>query len=357
MGQAGIDAKMKILVIRRDNIGDLVCTTPLLRALRQRFPEAWIGALVNSYNAPVLAGNPDVSEVLVYRKAKHREKGESALAVYAERARLVWRLRRMGIDDVILAAPARQSSALRFARWIAPRRVLGGRDSPLPHEAEKVFAVLENYGIAGPPPPCRIVPDPAAVARMRAQLPAAWRGRRLIGVHISARKPSQRWPAERFAALIMALHGRPGQGGSMSDAVPALGRPGGGAPAFLLFWSPGEADNPLHPGDDDKARQIARIATSCRDLPLLAMPTHRLEELIAGLSLADSVVCSDGGAMHVAAGLGKPIVCLFGQSDTGRWHPWGVPHVALQKESRDVNDITVEESVVACAMLMRKIGA
>lgn len=326
---------MKILVIRRDNIGDLVCTTPLLRALRQRFPEAWIGALVNSYNAPVLAGNPDVSEVLAYRKAKHREANESVLAVYAERVRLVWRLRGLGIDDVILAAPARQPSAERFARWIAPRRVLGGRDSPLAHEAEKVFAVLENYGIAGPPPACRVVPDPAVVARLRSRLPADWSGRPVIAVHISARKPSQRWPAERFAALIRALHGRRGA-------------------AFLLFWSPGEADNPLHPGDDDKARQIA---VSCRDLPLLAMPTHRLEELIAGLSLADSVVCSDGGAMHVAAGLGKPIACFFGQSDTGRWHPWGVPHVALQKESRDVNDITVEEAVVACAMLMRKIGA
>ena len=30
----------KILVIRRDNIGDLVCTTPLISALRRRFPEA-----------------------------------------------------------------------------------------------------------------------------------------------------------------------------------------------------------------------------------------------------------------------------------------------------------------------------
>ena len=38
----------QILVIRRDNIGDLVCTTPLFTALRRRFPDAWIGAFVNS---------------------------------------------------------------------------------------------------------------------------------------------------------------------------------------------------------------------------------------------------------------------------------------------------------------------
>ena len=53
----------KILVIRRDNIGDLVCTTPLLAALRARFPDAWIGVLANSYNAPVLSGYPHVNDV------------------------------------------------------------------------------------------------------------------------------------------------------------------------------------------------------------------------------------------------------------------------------------------------------
>ena len=42
---------MKILVVRRDNIGDLVLTTPVFRALRARHPGARIEALVNSYNA------------------------------------------------------------------------------------------------------------------------------------------------------------------------------------------------------------------------------------------------------------------------------------------------------------------
>jgi ADP-heptose:LPS heptosyltransferase len=326
---------MKILVIRRDNIGDLVCTTPLLRALRLRFPEAWIGALTNSYNAPVLQNNPDLDELFAYRKAKHRAPGESALAVYLETAALLWHLRRLRIDDVILAAPGAQPSAQRLARLVGPRRILGGRDSAAAHEVEKVFAVLGAYGIGGPPPACTVNPDAAAAAALQAGLPATWRARRLIGVHISARKPSQRWPAQRFASLIRSLHDR-------CDA------------AFLLFWSPGAADNRLHPGDDDKAQQIQ---AACRDLPLLAMPTDRLGDLVAGLSLADHVICSDGGAMHIAAGLGKPIVCLFGQSDPSRWCPWGVPHVALQKESREVRDITADEAAVAYSMLMRKIGS
>ena len=81
------------------------------------------------------------------------------------------------------------------------------------------------------------------------------------------------------------------------------------------------------------------------DLPIQACPTQQLEELISGLSLCDSVICSDGGAMHLAAGLGKPILCFFGKSDSARWHPWGVPHLVLQKPSLNVADISVAEAL------------
>ncbi len=61
----------KILFIRRDNIGDLVCTTPAIHAFRKVFPELKIGILVNTYNADVVKNNPDIDEIYVYEKAKH----------------------------------------------------------------------------------------------------------------------------------------------------------------------------------------------------------------------------------------------------------------------------------------------
>jgi ADP-heptose:LPS heptosyltransferase len=64
------------------------------------------------------------------------------------------------------------------------------------------------------------------------------------------------------------------------------------------------------------------------------------------------VICSDGGAMHVAAGLGKPIVCLFGQSVAARWHPWGPAYELLQMPSRQVSDISVNAVARAYATLL-----
>ena len=84
-------------------------------------------------------------------------------------------------------------------------------------------------------------------------------------------------------------------------------------------------------------------------------PTGRLERLIGGLAACDAMICSDGGAMHVAAGLGLPIVCFFGDSIAQNWHPWGVPYELLQPPGRNVGGISVDDAESACDRLMAKV--
>lgn len=337
----------RILVIRRDNIGDLVCTTPLLSALRQHFPSARIEALVNSYNAPVLRGNPSVDALHVYRKAKHRAPGESKIAIWWQTTRLMLRLRQENFDTVILATPAKQTTALDFARWVRPRQIIAygshaeGIDAPIPlaeanlgHETEAVMRLLRPFGLEETPGPVCVYADAAAAGRIA--LPAAADANSpIIGLHISSRKPSQRWPAEKFAELARRLAAHHGA-------------------RLLLFWSPGSELHPLHPGDDEKARQIMVL---CGDMPLLPLPTYRLDALIAGLSRCDRIICSDGGAMHLAAGLGKPIVCFFGDSNPVRWHPWGVPYELLQPARLNVSDISVDAALAAYEQLEMRLAA
>ena len=321
---------MKIVVIRRDNIGDLVCTTPLFSALRRHYPDARIVALVNDYNAPVLAGNREIDEVCVYTKAKHRSAAESKLGVWLRTWKLLRRLSRERFDLAIVATPARQLEGIKFARWIGATRLLAygtradGIDDPQDpgeiqglHETEAVMRLLRPLGFEEPPGPMTVVAPTDRVERLK--LPAG--NGRIVGLHISARKPPQRWPVDRFAAVARQLH-------SLHSA------------RLLVFWSPGSEHNPVHPGDDEKA---LRLKSLCDSLPLELVPTTQLPELIAGLSLCDVLICSDGGAMHVAAGLGKPIVCLFGNSTASRWHPWRVPYQLLQPDSYDVADISVAD--------------
>lgn len=342
-------AAPNILVIRRDNIGDLVCTTPLIHALREHFPKARVCVLVNSYNRPVVENNPDIDIIYAYMKAKHRDKGTSVLGVLWKRLQLMHELRRQRFDYAIIAGAHFLPRGLRLARAIKPKHIIGftepgkrgiehidtGVPYTLPqplHEAEDVFRLLAPLGIHGEPPAMRLFPAVAAVASAQAALREKHLvPDKLIGVHISARKPLNRWPAENFIALIRRLR--------LEHAA-----------GFMLFWSPGSASNPRHPGDDEKAQQIM---DAVKDIPVLAYPTDSLDQLIAGLAQCRAVVCSDGGAMHIAAALGKPILCFFGKSDKARWYPWKAPHVLLQPPSLNVADIGVDEAARAFDDLMR----
>jgi heptosyltransferase III len=336
----------KILVIRRDNIGDLILTTPLIRALRRRYPEAWIGALVNSYNARVLEANPDLDEVFIYTKAKHRGSA-SIWSAYWSTISLILRLRKFRVDYAVLASPAASAKAQMFARRIKARTIVGFGESTSPgygltagsagplHEVEEVFRIAPLFDIDGPPPATAIFVNAHEMAGARSLVTNTLpRNSKLIGVHISARKVNQRWPAETFVEFLLKLR----------ELRPDL--------AFVLFWSPGASDNPTHPGDDPKAHQILE---QLRNFPITPFPTIALSDLFAGLAVCQQVICSDGGAMHAAAALGKPILCFFGNSDACRWHPWGVPYQLMQPPSEDVSDISVAEALEKFRELQSRI--
>jgi ADP-heptose:LPS heptosyltransferase len=328
-----VDKVGSILVVRRDNIGDLVCTTPLFAALRSRYPDARIDALANSYNAPVLAGNPHINRVHAYRKLKHLGGLLSSFGALAERVRLYWALRKLKFDVVILAG-SQDVRGARIARIISARRVIqsGGHSAGL-HEVERVFEAARSLDVQGPIPALSVTADAQAIERVRHAIRKASReeARPLIGLHISARRPSQRWPAEKFARLADALSDRHGA-------------------SCLLFWSPGDEGHAQHPGDDGKARAV--LDAMEEKAALIPWPTLELADLVAGLAVCDAVICSDGGAMHIAAGLGRPVVAFFGDSPVDRWHPWGVPYIILQASSSRVEAIPVEETLEAVSRLL-----
>jgi ADP-heptose:LPS heptosyltransferase len=294
----------QILVIRRDNIGDLVCTTPLFDALRRRLPQAWIGAFVNTYNAEVLARNPSLDAVYAYEKLKHRR--EPLARFVMKNLALRKSIRNQKLDYVLLPSPSRESE--RIARSLGPRWILSSDGGG--HEVERAFSLAREFDVTQAPGPMRVFPDATLVENLRAK--HLQNRKPVIAVHISARRPAQRWPAERYSELIRELK---------KDA------------SVLLLWAPGEAADPRHPGDDAMAREIENAAQP------VAIPTPDLATLIAALSLADRVICPDGGAMHFAAALGKPVVALFGDSPVERWRPWGVPHRVVRPESRNLADL------------------
>lgn len=329
--------QMKILIIKRDNIGDLLCTTPLISAIRSKFPSAYIAALVNSYNRPAIEENPDIDEIFSFTKAKHKAKNESTFSIHLKRLRMLLNLRAKRFDHIFICN-LKPDKALSLAAFLGGKNVVAYQTdsfwsflikSPISstytqgkHEVENLFNLSAALGIPSAPIPKMVLaPNQSLRKKITTSIPAK-NNIKKIAIHISARKEKQRWSEASFALLIKKIH-------------KAFGY------QFLLFWSPGDENNPFHPGDDQKADRLLSMVS---EIPIFPVVTNELSELIAGLSLCDLMVCSDGGGMHIGAALGLPILCFFGNSDPCTWHPWGVPHQLLQSESMDVKDISAEEA-------------
>jgi heptosyltransferase III len=319
-----------------------VCTTPLLAALRARYPQARIEALVNSYNAAVLDGNAHVDAVHSYTKLKHRAAGESRFALLAARLGMLARLRREPFDYIVLAKAGFDRQGLSLARQLRRRDVVGFASTSdraarhitlqvpaLPyaelHEVQVLQLLANAMGVPNADGPLHVHPPAARVDSWRERLPTLAARRRWIAFHVSAREAERRWPAERCAELA--------------------GRLARGDAGVLLLWAPGAANNPAHPGDDDKAAEImARVGAAAGIVPAR---TSSLADLIAVLALCRAFVGADGGALHIAAALGLPVVGMFEPVKTKRWHPWKVPYEMVVTPSGRIADIPVEAVLAA----------
>ncbi|MGK3141021.1 glycosyltransferase family 9 protein [Pantoea sp. C2G6] len=325
---------MRVLMICRDNIGDTLLTTPLISALA-REGRYQVDVLTNNYAAPVLQRNPDIRQLFCYTKLHHRDAGQGRLACLLQRLKLMLTLKKQRYDVVILAKSRWDQHGMKWVKQLRPARVIALGETPHPlitdllppasgspsHICETLFSLARPFQLgATAPGKLTLLPDAERVASLRhtwAPDPAV----PVYALQISARKPSQQWDAAKFAALAEKIAGHH-------------------ACQIMLLWSPGSRDNPRHPGDDEKAQEIM---ARCAHLPVRAVATHTLPELIAAMSLCQGLVSSDGGAMHIGAALGLPVVALFGDSDPACWHPWQVKHQVLQPATRDVSALSSDE--------------
>ena len=303
----------KILLVRNDNVGDLVCSIPAIQLIREHFPKAELHLLVNTYNAPVVEPlvPQTVNRLVVYRKTKHAGLGIQQIL---RLIRFYRDLRNERYDTVVLLVGGVSRQAKAFADWSGAPRVVGyGLDAEGPRFVEGRHELVYSWDLATHF--CGIRADPPS----RIDYPIRATGSQ-TAIQITSRKPGNRWESRRFAELAQKVHAKSGE------------KP-------LLLWSPGNAATPTHPGDDEKAADILGMAPSV----ITPQPTATLQELIGVLRECRVLLTPDGGAMHLAAAMGVRIVAMFGQSDPVRWRPW-TPHAkVLQSLTQTIQDIGVEQ--------------
>ncbi len=348
----------KILICRRDNIGDLVLTTPLIGAIVSAHPLARVDILVNSYTQEVIDPFPGVQHVYAYTKIKHAAGLANKWRAFKDRISLYWSLRQQKYDWLVLVDSARKQKNKLLAGAVRPRIVFALSDDlshvkngsnsnlalsnglqglPSEHECRRVLALLTampGQYVAEIP---RLYVRPKGAEDLNASMshPGTKRAPRLH-VHLSARRVKQRWPIEYYRDLIAQL---------LQLYSPA---------EFVLTWAPGAAADRLHPGDDDLAKCLKKkLDEECNAAPRAQFcETTNLQELKNVLSKSTLSICPDGGAMHLAAGMGLPVIALFGDSPPNRWAPTSPNSVVLQAGTQHVRDLSVARVLDAVSLVM-----
>src|SRR5436190_8506549 len=302
---------MNILLVRLRLIGDVVFTTPAIRAIRRHYPDARITYIVEEEAAAVVRDNPHLDDVIVARSPHAPGRLRADIA-------LVRRLRRDRYDLAIDFHGGPRSSLLTWASG-APTRIgyhVAGRSwmyttvVPRPrtlrprHSVESQWDVLVPLGIAPPNPEtdaAEMPDDPDACASVASRLVQAGVGdsNPIIVIHVSAGNPSRRWPAASFVDVICRL--------ASADASRRI----------ILTSGPSTAGAATAVAEDARARLNPHL----RDA-VVRCGEFDLAELRALIARASLYIGGDSGPLHVAGTTGVPVVGLYGPTLPVRSQPF-----------------------------------
>ncbi len=317
-----------ILIVITRQIGDVLLTTPLVRAARERWPHAAIDVLGLEGTLGMLAGHPHLRQCLT---VPARTGATAAL-------RLVWRLWRR-YDLALVADPgdrahligaiaARERSGLLpptsgsnwWKRRLLRHAVTSGGDLSEVHVVREKLALLAPW--LGKKP----LPAPELQAPAHEPLPEDLRAqlaRGYIVIHAPSMWTYKQWPLDHFAELVglLTLAGR----------------------QVVLTGGPGATDRLA-------VAALTNAAASTQVVDAGVLRFGQVAALIAGAAL---YIGPDTSVSHLAAACGVPVLAIFGPTNPQRWAPWPGPNAggtvfARQAPVQTIGRITLMQASLPC---------
>jgi len=317
----GPDVK-RILCVRLDHIGDVLMTTPALRALRESAPGRHLTLLASPAGAAIAPYLDDVDDLLVYdapwANPSPRGTPDDHLAMAA-------RLRDGGFDAAVIFTVYSQSplpaATLCFQAGI-PRRLAHCRENPyalltdwvvepephasVRHEVERQLALVEAVGARVSDPKLRIAvrADDRRALRERLAAHGIARDERVVVLHPGATAASRRYPGAHYARALDLL--------TRETAC-----------RVLLTGTRDEA------ALTRAVLDAAQPATRARLVDFAG--AFGFGEFVALLDAADLLIANNSGPVHIAAAHGTPVVDLYALTNP-QHTPWRTPHRLLYRD-------------------------
>ena len=303
----------KILIVQLRQLGDILLTTPHLRAVRKAFPKAQIDFLSHDMGKLILKNNPYLTSHITYNEKQ----------TLLSSLKLMGFLRRQRYDLVIdfmynprsallsAATAAKRRVAFPSRRnWFYTDIILQPKESIyiVKEKFELTNSVgIENAGIGLDLPfekkDARVFLDFVSENQIKLDTDL------LVCLSPTHRRVERIWPEQRYAEL--------------ADQLTSLGRF-----KIVWLWGPGEKDFV------ERARSLMKSSS-------FLAPRTSFSELAAFIANCDYFIGNSNGPSHVAVAGDTPSLQLHGPTIAKTWCPNDERHRSIQKASMD--DITTEE--------------
>ena len=295
-------ASKKILLIRLSSLGDVVLTTPAIRAVRTHLPDAYVAMLVAKQSADVLRENPHLNEIITFdRLAKDKDTGEMLRVIRHLRERKFT----VAID---LQRKFRTELLMYFSG--ATERVGKGRlctvrvqEQGNRHATAHYFDLLHAVGIPAADQRLELfLAEPERIdAAKRLDIAGVSETALKVGLFPGAGWKLREWMPERFAAI--------------GDRLVAQFN----ANVFVF--------------GGQKETELVQSVVDMMNAPATPFAGNlQIRQLAACIEQCDLFLTNDTGPMHIAAAVGTPTVSLFGPGNHIRFQPLGARHQTIRHD-------------------------
>lgn len=315
----------RVLVICREHVGDIVNTTPYLRALQQKYSGARFTVDVGHSASGVLENFPDIAEL--WRRPTHEgamgklsyvsriRKGQFDLAVILDDSS------RFVMETWLAGVPLRYGVfRKRFLRLFTGYSTYSRERHDLFDPFDELMRELNvHVGTSRPV----MYPDQDDVHYVRQLLEKSDAlSAKLIALNPSSGREYNRWRGERWVEI--------------SDWLADQGF------QTVLFGPP------------DQAAANNVIAESCLQRPLDWTGLLSLVQVFEALRRCKYLISVDTGTVHIAAAAGTPAVILYGPTDPKRFYPHGDRWEAIRADDQKMANIPTEMVRTAFELLKKR---
>lgn len=297
----------RILIIQTAFLGDVILSTPLIKALRELFPDSFISFLLIPETKKVLENNPYLNEILVYDK--RNKKGPICFF------RMVSRIRERKFDLAVIPHRSFRSALLSYLSRI-PKRI--GFDNSAGsfmftskvnyltyiHEIERNLNLLSefDYHPKNTRPELFPSPDDYIYARKFRHDSDIREEEKIVGIAPGSVWATKRWLPERFAEVADLLQQKAG--------------------VKVVFL-----------GSEEDRKLCQEIADQMKTPSVIFAGKTDILRSAAIISLCRVILSNDSAPVHVASAMKRPVVAIFGSTipEFG-FAPYGEGHIIIQKK-------------------------